>query len=463
MTAANAPTAPAADGERWPLAAVLVVDDEPGMRHFLERTLQPRVGHVASAGSAEEADELLRRHRFDLVVLDIALPGKSGLQWLRELREAGVGSEVVLITAFADLDTAIEALRAGASDFILKPFRITQVLNALKHSLERARLKRENWVLKRALWQRTPPADGLVGRSSAITQLRETLQRVAAVASTALLTGESGTGKELAALALHRLSGRHGPFVPVNCATMSPASIEAELFGSPPKQGERGRDGLFVYAQGGTLFLDEVSELPPAVQAALVRVLDDRRVRPAGGEQQIPVDVRVVAASNRDLSRAVADGKLRADLYYRLQVVEIALPPLRSHKDDIADLVEHFIATLAPQLGVEPIDVTVDELHYLTQYDWPGNVRELRNLIERSLILGALNVSALYQGLGQLAAGPSGSAARTALPTDLHTLEKMHINAVLDSVGGDKTRAARLLGISRRTLERRVAEWAQAS
>ncbi len=454
------PSATPSDGERWPLAAVLVVDDEPGMRHFLERTLQARVGHVACAGSAEDADELLRRHRFDLVVLDIALPGKSGLQWLRELRDAGVGSEVVLITAFADLDTAIEALRAGASDFILKPFRITQVLNALKHSLERARLKRENWVLKRALWQRTPPADGLVGRSLAITQLRETLQRVAAVASTALLTGESGTGKELAALALHRLSGRHGPFVPVNCATISPASIEAELFGTAPAQGERGRDGLFVYAQGGTLFLDEVSELPSAVQAALVRVLDDRRVRPVGGEQLIPVDVRIVAASNRDLSQAVAQGKLRADLYYRLQVVEIALPPLRSHKEDIADLVEHFIATLAPQLGVEPIDITVDELDYLTQYGWPGNVRELRNLIERSLILGALNVSALYQGLAQ---PPADAAAHTALPTDLHTLEKMHISAVLDSVGGDKTRAAKLLGISRRTLERRVSEWAQAS
>jgi DNA-binding NtrC family response regulator len=451
---------PSPDAERWPLAAVLVVDDEPGMRHFLERTLQPRVGHVASAASAEDAAELLRRHRFDLVVLDIALPGKSGLQWLRELREAGIGSEVVLITAFADLDTAIEALRAGASDFILKPFRVTQVLNALKHSLERARLKRENWVLRRALRQRTPPADGLVGRSQAISGLRQTLQRVAAAGSTVLLTGESGTGKELAALALHRLSERRGPFVPVNCATMSGDSIEAELFGTAPGHDERGRDGLFVYAQGGTLFLDEVSELPAAAQAALVRVLDDRRVRPVGGEQQVPVDVRVVAASNRDLPQAVAEGRLRADLYYRLQVVEIALPPLRSHKEDIADLVEHFIATLVPQLGVEPIDVTVDELGYLTQYDWPGNVRELRNLIERSLILGALNVSALYQGLGQTAAD---AAARTALPTDLHTLEKMHISAVLDSVGGDKTRAAKLLGISRRTLERRVAEWAQAS
>lgn len=205
------------------------------------------------------------------------------------------------------------------------------------------------------------------------------------------------------------------------------------------------------------MFLDEVVELPGPVQADLVRMLDDRRVRPVGGEQQIPVDVRVVAASSRSPAQAVADGRLRADLFYRLQVVEIALPPLRSHKEDIADLVEHFIATLAPQLGVEPIDITVDELAYLTQYDWPGNVRELRNLIERSLILGALNVSALYQGYAPKALA---DAALTALPTDLHTLEKLHITAVLDSVGGDKTRAARLLGISRRTLERRVADWA---
>jgi len=450
------PAASSPDAERWPLAAVLVVDDEPGMRHFLERTLAPRVGHVVSAADADTAEALVRRHRFDLVILDIALPGKSGLQWLRELRAAGVASEVVLITAFADLDTAIEALRAGASDFILKPFRVTQILNALRQSLERARLQRENWVLRRALWQRTPPADGLVGRSPAMQTLREALQRAAAVPSPVLLTGEPGTGKELAALALHRLSARAGPFVPVHCATMAPESIERELLGDAAQ----GRDGLLVYAQGGTLFLDEVGELPPAAQAALEGVLQEREVRPVGSEQRIPIDVRVVTATSRDLGAATAGRPFRQDLYYRLKVVDIALPPLRVHKEDIADLVGHFIATLAPVLGVEPIDVTVDELGYLTQYDWPGNVRELRNLIERSLILGALNVSALYQPLH--VDGDVSSQARTALPTNLQTLEKMHILAVLESVGGDKTRAAQLLGISRRTRERRVAEWAHA-
>jgi len=453
-----------AGAERWPLAAVLVVDDEPGMRNFLEKTLAPRVGRVLCAGDAEAADELMRLHRFDLVVLDIALPGKSGIQWLKELRERGNACEVVLITAFADLDTAIEALRAGASDFILKPFRLTQILNALKHGLERGLLKRENWVLKRSLSQRMPAAGGLVGSSIAMRGLQAAIRRVAAVQSTVLLTGESGTGKELAALALHHDSPRAaGPFVPVNCATVSPELIEAELFGQAAWDDLRGarakpRDGLFVYAQGGTLFLDEISDLPQPLQATLLRVLDDRRVRPLGGEQEIPVDVRIIAATNRRLADEVAAGRFRADLYYRLQVVEINLPPLRAHKEDIAELVAHFIATLVPQLGVPPIEVTADELVYLQQYDWPGNVRELRNLIERSLILGALNVSALYQGLARM---ETRRAAQPPATTDLHALEKQHILAVLEGVRGDKTQAAKLLGISRRTLERRVAEWGE--
>jgi DNA-binding NtrC family response regulator len=441
--------------ERWPLAAVLVVDDEPGMRHFLERTLAPRVGHVACAESAEEADALVQRHRFDLVILDIALPGKSGLQWLRELRASGIGSDVVLITAFADLETAIEALRAGASDYILKPFRVTQILNALRLSLDRARLQRENWLLRRALWQRTPPADGLVGRSAALRELRETLQRAAGVASPVLLQGEPGTGKELAALALHRLSGRSGPFVPLHGATTSPPTIERELFG-----GADVGEGLIVRAQGGTLFLDEVGELPAVVQARLARLIEERQVQAEGRELRVPVDVRVVASTSRPLSEAVARGRFSADLLYRLAVLDLRVPPLREHREDIADLVGHFIATLAPQLGVEPIDITVDELDHLQRYDWPGNVRELRNLIERALILGALNVATLYQLPSQAKPASAESRRDSTQPTDLQTLERLHITAVLESVGGDKARASRLLGISRRTLERRVAEWA---
>jgi len=447
--------------EHWPNAAVLVVDDEPGMRHFIEKALAPRAGHVLGAGSAEEAQALLHRHRFDLLILDITLPGKSGLALLRELRAAGEPCEVVLITAFADLDTAIEALRAGAGDFLLKPFRIGQVLGAFRHGMERARLKRENWLLRRSLQARTPPASALVGSSLVIRGLQSALQRVASVDSTVLLTGESGTGKELAALALHSQSPHADePFVPVNCATVSPAQIEAELFGQP------GRDGLFVYAQGGTLFLDEIGELPLPLQATLLRVLESRRLRPVGREQEIPVHARIVAASNRPLRQEVEAGRFRADLYWRLQVVEITLPPLRAHKEDIPELVAHFVQTLAPRLGVPPIEVSDDEMRYLCQYDWPGNVRELRNLVERSLIVGALNVSALYQNLARTerpraAAAPPAPAPAGGAPVDLQTLEKQHILAVMASVDGDKTRAAQLLGISRRTLERRVAEWAE--
>jgi DNA-binding NtrC family response regulator len=467
----------AADGaepaESWPSAAVLVVDDEPGMRNFLVKTLAPRAGQVLAAGSAEEAEALLARHRFDLVILDITLPGKNGIQLLKDLRASGHPghpSEVILITAFADLDTAIEALRAGAGDFLLKPFRVTQVLNAFRHGLERARLKRENWLLRRALSERTPPADGLVGRSIVIKGLQTALQRVAAVDSTVLLTGESGTGKELAAFALHRLSGHaRGPFVPMNCAAASPQTLDVELFGQP------GHDGLIVYAQGGTLFLDEVAELPLAQQAALLRMLENRRVRPVGSELEIPVNARIVAATSRPLRAEVDAGRFRAELFYRLQVVEISLPPLRAHKEDIPDLVAHFVGTLAPRLAVPPIEVSEAEMRFLQQYDWPGNVRELRNLIERSLIVGALNVSALYQ---ELARQPGGGAAAAPPPApktpgaagtagnetvDLATLERRHILAVLDSVGGDKSRAARLLGISRRTLERRFADWADSS
>ncbi|MFN7726892.1 MAG: sigma-54-dependent transcriptional regulator [Rubrivivax sp.] len=449
----------------WPHAMVLVVDDEAGMRHFLEKALASRVGQVHSADSAEAAQALLARHRYDVVILDITLPGQDGLGLLRDLRAAGNPCEVVLITAFADLDTAIAALRAGANDFLLKPFRLTQVLNAVQRGLQRARLERENFVLRRRLQQQGRGGDdGLAGRSIVIQGLHAAVQKLAPVGSTVLLQGESGTGKELVAQALHRLGPQAaGPFVPVNCASISPGQIEGELFGQGGEA--RQRDGLFVYAQGGTLFLDEVAELPLPLQARLLRVLEHRRIRPVGSEQEIAVDARIVAATNRPLRQAVQAGLFREDLYYRLQVVELNLPPLRSHKEDIPDLVAHFIAQLAPQLGVPPIAVDEAELRYLAGYDWPGNVRELRNLVERSLIVGALNVSALYQSRpapAPVAPAPVNTvpgALDPAAPTDLQTLEKRHILAVLAGVQGDKTRAAELLGISRRTLERRCAEW----
>jgi DNA-binding NtrC family response regulator len=449
--------------EGWPFWSILVVDDEPGMRNFLVKTLAPRCQTVMEAGSAEDGARLLRNHHVDLIILDIALPGLNGVAWLKELREQGFSGQVILITAFADLDTAIEALRAGASDFILKPFRVPQILNAVQHCHEAARLARENFVLRHTLSSGQYTGNGLVGHSSAIAQLSQTLQRVAAVNSTVLLQGESGTGKELVARALHAMSPRsQGPFVPVNCAAMSPELIERELFGHAKGAftgATKARDGLFYYAQGGTLFLDEVAELPLPLQATLLRTLEDLKIRPLGSEQLLPVDVRIIAATNRSLQEEVAAGRFRKDLYYRLQVVEITLPPLRDHKEDIPDLVQHFMTQLAPILGATPLEITPPEMAYLLQYDWPGNARELRNLIERSLILGSLNVSALYS-MDKPRASAAGTRSASPATTDLHTLEKQHIRAILDSVQGDKTQAAQLLGISRRTLERRCAEWA---
>ncbi|MDP3250664.1 MAG: sigma-54 dependent transcriptional regulator [Hydrogenophaga sp.] len=452
------PPSPEKTLEGWPDWSILIVDDEQGMLNFLVKTLAPRCHFVMSAGSAEDGAQWLRGHHVDLVILDISLPGKSGVAWLKELREQGFNGEVILITAFADLDTAIEALRAGASDFILKPFRVPQILNAVKHCYERSRLRRENFVLRRAV-SSTPGRNALVGSSQAMLRLGQSIARVAPVNSTVLLQGESGTGKELVARELHALSSRAGgPFVPVNCAAVSPELIESELFGHAKGAftgATRARDGLFHYAQGGTLFLDEIAELPLSIQATLLRAIEDLKIRPVGSEQLVPLNLRIVAATNRQLSEEVAAGRFRKDLYFRLQVIDLTLPPLREHKEDIAELVGHFIAQLAPSLGVEPLVITEQEMDFLRQYDWPGNVRELRNLIERSLILGSLNVSALYPGVKP--APESGSAP--AMPTDLHTLEKLHILTVLDSVQGDKTRAAQLLGVSRRTLERRVAEW----
>ncbi|MDH5708293.1 MAG: sigma-54 dependent transcriptional regulator [Hylemonella sp.] len=460
MTHPSSPTPTSRPSEAWPFWTMLVVDDEPGMRNFLVKTLAPRCQSVMEAGSAEEAAALLRDHHVDLIILDIALPGQNGVDWLKDLREQGYTGQVILITAFADLDTAIEALRAGASDFILKPFRVPQILNAVRQCHECARLSRENFVLRHTLLRSQFADNGLVGASPVMQEVSQSIRRIATVSSTVLLQGESGTGKELVARALHALSPRaNGPFVPVNCASISPTKMESELFGHAKGAfagATRARDGLFFYAQGGTLFLDEVAELPLPLQATLLRALEDMKIRPVGSQQLQPVNVRIIAATNRPLQQEVDAGRFRTDLYYRLQVVEMTLPPLREHKEDIPALVQHFMFQLTPVLGVAPLEITPAEMDYLMQYDWPGNVRELRNLIERSLILGSLNVSALYA----MDKHPRAGARGEDQPTDLHTLEKQHICAILDSVQGDKTQAAELLGISRRTLERRCAEWA---
>ena len=438
----------------WKQYSVLVVDDEPGMLSFLQRALAPRCGVVDTAGSVEQAMPLLRRRLYDLIVLDIALPGRSGIDWLFELREEGYAGDVVLMTAYADLDTAIGALRAGAADFLLKPFALAQILNAIQRCFERSCLLRENFVLRREVRERSVDIEGVIGHSEVMQAVCERLKRIAPTPATVLLTGESGTGKEIAARALHRMSNRASrPFVPVNCAAIAAELIESELFGHVKGAytgAQQSREGLFYYARGGTLFLDEIGEMPPAAQAKLLRVLEERRIRPVGSEQEIPVDVRVIAASNRDLKLEVATQRFRQDLYYRLQVVEVTLPALRERPEDLPLLVEHFMAQLAPYLDVPHLALDSRTLSRMAAYDWPGNVRELKNFVERSLILGWFDLGPEPKA----SALPAGAADET-----LESVEKRHILAVLAACDGNKSEAGRRLGVSRKTLDRKCQAW----
>ncbi len=446
----------------WQAFSILVVDDEEGMRSFLERSLKARCGQVEAVADVANAARLMATLHFDLIVLDISLPGKSGIQWLYELRDSGFTGDVILITAFADMETAINALRGGASDFILKPFRVDQILNSIKRCFERAGLARENFVLRRELAELGAEVDGLVGHSPAIQQLCGLIKRIAPMPTTVLLQGESGTGKEVAARALHQMSPRAArPFVPVNCAAITAELIESELFGHV-KGAFTGavdsRNGLFYYAHGGTLFLDEIGELPLAMQTKLLRVLEERKVRPVGSEKEVPVDVRIIAATNRDLAGEVASGRFRRDLYFRLAVVDIAIPSLRSRTEDIADLASHFMSLLSAQLGVAPLPLPRRVLGEMLAYAWPGNVRELKNFVERSLIMGAFPMEALAAA-GAFSGTATAEAGDASLGMTLAEVEKRHILRVLDAAEGNKSEAARRLGVSRKTLERKCFEW----
>ncbi|MDP5327128.1 MAG: sigma-54 dependent transcriptional regulator [Paracoccaceae bacterium] len=428
--------------------SVLIVDDEPGMRNFLMRTFGPRCKRVEEAASAEEASALLDAQHFDLVVLDNVMPGQSGLDWLAEQRGVGLFAEAILMTAYADLDTAIQALRVGASDFVLKPFRSNQILTAASRCMDRRYLRRENFLLKYELRADFLAARGrLIGKSPGIEAVRSTLEKAARLPTPVLFTGESGTGKEIAARTLHAMSDRADkPFVAVNCAAISPDRIAGELFGGA---GAAGRDGLLAHASGGMLFFDEIAELPLSIQATLLRVIEDGRMRPAGAEREIPLNLRFVFATNADLDALVAAGRFRKDLYHRINILSIQMPALRDRVGDIAELAELFMGSLSRQLSVVPLPISEELRLNLARYDWPGNVRELKNLIERSLILGEFPP--------EFAGDATAEAAEAS--ESLHVVERQHIQAILEACGGNRAEAARRLGISRKTIDRKCAMW----
>ncbi|MCU7830918.1 MAG: sigma-54 dependent transcriptional regulator [Candidatus Thiodiazotropha sp. (ex Myrtea sp. 'scaly one' KF741663)] len=440
------------------MASVLVVDDEPGIRNFLQRGLAKYFGLVEAAEDVATAEDLRQRCHFDLIITDIRLPGDiGGVEWVKALREQGGSTGVIFMTAHADLETAIAALRAGAEDFILKPFRMEQMMAAVESYLERQKIQRENFVLRRQVDQIYDSA-GVVGNCDLMRDLCDVIKRVAPMPSTVLLEGESGTGKELAARAIHELSGRGGSFVPVNCGAMTAELLESELFGHVKGAftgAHQAREGLFTYAEGGTLFLDEIGEMPLPMQAHLLRALEERAIRPVGSNREIPVDVRIIAATNNHLVDEVSDGSFREDLYYRLNVLSLHIPALRERQEDIPLLANHFIRQLSSELGVEGRELGANEISQLLSYDWPGNVRELKNVIERCLLLNKPPSSCVVG----LAYHTKDDVLEDGESLQLDKVEKQHILRVLNMEGGNKSAAARILGISRKTLERKAQAW----
>ena len=452
------PTADAGD-------AILIVEDEPDMLSFLERSLSARFSQVETATDANSARRLARDRHFDLMIIDIRLPGPvSGLALAREIRDRyQFDLDVIFITGYADVYDEVDALRDASADILRKPFLSDQLLALIQRAQARRRAAREQALVQREQAQR-PTAKRIVGESDSLKEIWRTINRLAPMPSTVLIKGETGTGKELVARALHDLSGRRGSYVPVNCGAISADLIEGELFGHLRGSftgAHQSRNGLFSHADGGTLFLDEIGEMPLPLQAKLLRVLEERRYRPVGGNQEIPVNARVIAATNRDLAAEVLAGRFRKDLYYRINVVDIRLPPLRERKGDIPFLAGYFLNVLGAELGVPKADeLSPWDLEQLMGYDWPGNCRELRNVIERSLLLGkpvAHLLSPTSVGTPVTVEAEAGTDSGS-----LKRLQRSHMLSALAAAGGNRTAAARALGVSRKTVERKLKEWGLA-
>jgi DNA-binding NtrC family response regulator len=447
---------------------ILVVDDEAKWRDLIGGELEDAGHRVTTAENGEHALEILRDGEpFDLLLTDLRMQPVNGLTLMRRVRELAPDTDVVMITAYADTQTAVEALRLGAHDFLIKPFELDELVHMVKRIEEKRGLKAENRALRQLIEGGEVP-EGMVGQSAAMRRVYDLIARVAATETTVLIRGESGTGKELVARAIHDRSPRaSGPFKAVNCAALPEALLESELFGHERGSftgADRRKIGLFEAASGGTLLLDEIGEVSGAVQAKLLRALETREITRVGSTDAIKVDTRVVAATHVDLEGAIRDGVFRRDLYYRLNVFPIELPPLRLRKEDLEAIAERFLAELAPG---EETRLSKEVADRLRAYDWPGNVRELRNVIERATILAGggaiLPEHVVLPVTGGGASGPGEPAGDGLhLPEEgvrLEEVEARFIREALEQARGNKSQASRLLGITRRALYCRMEKY----
>ncbi len=446
--------------------SVLVVDDEPGMREFLEIMLTKEGYEVSIASNGEEAIEKIGKESFDLAIVDIQMPGINGIEVLRNTREKNYNTTIIMITAFASHESAIEAMKLGAYDYITKPFKIDEIKLVIKKSLDKNVLEKENTRLKKELDTKYG-FENFIGSSNSIQQIFSLINRVSELNVNVLISGESGTGKELVARAVHYSGSRKdGPFIPVNCGAIPETLIESEFFGHAKGAftgATRDKKGLFEEANGGTIFLDEIGDLPIHLQVKLLRVLEEKKVRPLGKTESVSIDVRIISATNKNLEQEIMDNKFREDLFYRLNVIKVAMPPLRERKDDIPMLALHFLHKFAIEMDKKITGISNEALEELEKYHYPGNIRELENIIARCVALETneiikkdslpkLNTEGDYIDLTDTL------NAKDSIDLVLGDVEKQIIENALKSSRGNKSETAKMLGITLRSLRYRLAK-----